>query len=317
MATTTSAQREPMERLVRLATVLHHRGATGATTAELTRVAGFEGTKDATSALARELRHLRNQGWQIDNVGGTGEDGRYVMRPVDTRLRVRLTPAQQAALGRAALLADRADLSHRLGLAVDGVPPRLAAPVALEAPASPGTDAPRSALSLVLHGMRHSARLRFGYHGRERLVHPETVRSQHGSWYLGAREEGPDGDAGAQVKWFVVSRMVDVHADAPGSARPHPAPRHTELHPMTWLVDEPVEVTVRTTHEFAPDVRQLLGVPQSEQATGDDLDLTYRVTHRAALRLRLYQLGRRARLVGPDDVRAELLDELELMAGAW
>jgi hypothetical protein len=45
------------------------------------------------------------------------------------------------------------------------------------------------------------------------------------------------------------------------------------------------------------------------------VELRYLVTNREALRSRLYELGTRVRLVGPEDVRAELLAELAEMAG--
>jgi predicted DNA-binding transcriptional regulator YafY len=297
-----SAQREPMERLVRLATVLHHAGSVGATTSDLVKAAGFEGTRDATSALAREFRHLRQLGWQIENVGGVGEDGRYRMTTVDNRLRVKLTPAQQAALLRAVVLADRADLVERLGLSGDATPPEVTVAVG---------DTSHE-LTTVVSAVRHHSRLRFRYHGKERLVHPDSVRTQSGKWYLGGCEEGGD-----VVKWFVVSRMSDVESDAPGTAQRLGQVRRTGLHPMTWEVDEQVAVTLRAPADFAPDVRRWLGDPQQEAVADGLVTMTYRVTNRAALRVRLYELGPRVEVLGPDDVRQELLGELALMAGEW
>src|SRR3546814_3710392 len=56
----------------------------------------------------------------------------YRMVTVDNRLRVALTPAQQRALQRAVLLADRDDLVQRLGLPDSERPPSM------------GADLPRS-----------------------------------------------------------------------------------------------------------------------------------------------------------------------------
>jgi hypothetical protein len=39
------------------------------------------------------------------------------------------------------------------------------------------------------------------------------------------------------------------------------------------------------------------------------------VTNRRVFRYRLYELGTRVRVVGPDDVRAEILAELRAFAG--
>lgn len=295
-------QREPMERLVRLATTLHHAGRSGAPAGLLFEVAGFEGDRDPTSALAREFRHLRNLGWEIQNIGGAGESGRYRMTTVDNRLRIRLTPGQQAALRRAVLLADRSDLVERLGLRAADQPPEVAAAV----PTSGHDDT----LTTVVNAVRMRRVLRYVYKGTARVVHPEAVRTQNGKWYLGGREEDSE-----QVKWFVVSRMSEVQADSPGTAEPGLAARHTGLHPMTWEVDPPVDVTLRTPKEYAADVRRWLNEPRKETVEHGVATMVYRVTNRAALRCRLYELGTRVEIVDPDDVRQEVLDELALMAG--
>jgi predicted DNA-binding transcriptional regulator YafY len=294
-------QREPMERLIRLAMVLHHAGATGVDAQTLIEVAGFDGG-DPRSALVREFKHLRDQGWQIENIAGRGQDGRYRMTTVDNRLGLKLSRGQRTALLRAVVLADRDDLAARLGLPEpEALPERYVAARGVTA----------GPLQSVLRAVRLRQVLRCRYGGRLRVVHPESVQTQHGSWYLGGREEGDD-----RVKWFEVSRMSDVVADRAESASPHPAPRHTGLHPMTWDFDPPVDVTLRAAAEFLPDVLRWLGEPRS-RTEGEDgrVELVYRVTHRAALRCRLYELGRRIEVVGPDDVRAELIDELALMAG--
>jgi predicted DNA-binding transcriptional regulator YafY len=291
-----------MERLVRLATVLHHAGPAGVSATRLVTVAGFEGGKDPVSQLSREFRHLRELGWQIDNVGGVGEDGVYRMTSVDNRLRVRLTPAQQTALRRAVLAANRDDLVDRLGLPEVADVPEVAVPATGTPPA----------LDLVARAVRRGCLLRFRYRGSDRVVHPESARAQNGTWYLRGREDGS-----SVVKSFVVSRMAEVEADAAGTAVRTEATARTGLHPMTWELDPPVEVVLRAPAEYAADVRRWLLAPLSQSEPGADgqVDLVYRVTNRAALRSRLYELGPRVHLVGPEDVRAELLAELAEMAG--
>lgn len=302
-------QREPMERLVRIAAVLHAHPKQGVPSETLTKVAGFTG-EDRADQLAREIRHLNRQGWQIENIAEPGAGAVWRMTSVDNRLRVRLTPAQQTALRRAVLLADRDDLVDRLGLPSSARPSTVGAAMAADAAEGEAS----AALSAALGAVRSRRLLRFSYKGTPRVVHPESVRSENGRWYLLGVEDA-DLDTGP-VKRFVVGRMHDVVADAPGSARPVPAARHLGLHPMTWEIDEPVDVILRTTPEHEPDVRRSLGDPV---ATVDEPDgevaMTYRVTNRAALRARLYDLGRRVRLVGPADVRAELLEELAGAAG--
>jgi predicted DNA-binding transcriptional regulator YafY len=296
-----------MERLVRLATRLHHAGDRGVPTTNLLEVAGWAESADGTSALARDFRALRGLGWEIDNVGGTGLGGVYRMRTVDNRLRVKLTPSQQAALRRAVLLVGRGDLADRLGLSGGSDPAEVVATV---------KAGDHAALDTVLRGVRQRSLLHFRYKGTERTVHPGSVQTYTTTWYLRGREEGSD-----LVKTYVVARMLDVRADAPGTAERVDLTRGTGLHPMTWQIDPPVDVTVRTSPEYVDDVRRWLGepTPDVEPVETPEPDsqatLTYRVTNRAAFRARIYQLGTRVQVVGPDDVRQELLDELATMAG--
>lgn len=309
-------QRGPMERLVRIAAVLANRGARGVGRDELLKVAGFDGA-DAASQLSRELRHLSNQGWQIDNIAGPGEDARYRMTTVDNRLRVLLDPEQQTALRRAVLLADRDDLVTRLGLPA-GARPTEVEPGSLVGQVGAAT---LPALSTVARAVRERAVLRFRYKGVDREVHPASLRSKNGTWYLGGVESA-DLVVGGPVKAFVVARMGDPDAGAPGSAEPVATARHIGLHPMTWEIDPPMDVVLATSPQFEPDVRRWLGepfqvdsVPGADDADADAVQMTYRVTNRAALRTRLNELGRRVRIVGPARFREEVVAALRRAAG--
>jgi len=287
---------------VRLAMVLHHAGSEGVPAATLIRVAGFEGGADPGSQLSRELRHMRDVGWQIDNIAAPGDDARYRMTSVDNRLRLQLTEAQQAALRRAVLLVDRGDLADRLGLPADSAPADLTTALA--------TPADDEALETVLRAVRLHCRLHFRYKGAARVVHPVSVRATNRAWHLHGLEEDDD-----QAKVFVVSRMSEVGADAPDTARRVTVAERPGLHPLQWAYDPPADVTVRTTSDYAPDVRRWLGSPESETVVGDEIEFVYRVLNRAGLRSRLYQLGERVMLVGPPQIRAEIIDELATMAG--
>lgn len=295
-------QRAPMERLVRIAAVLHAHGPAGVSGADLAEVAGFTG-EERIDQLARELRHLRNQGWSIVNVAAPGEPAHYVMETVDNRLTVRLTAGQQRALQQAVLVADRGDLVRRLGL------PDSARPADVTPPAVP-VATPGEGLPVVVRATSQRARLRFTYKGAPRVVHPESVRSQNGTWYLRGREDG----AGTS-KTFVVSRMSDVTADEAGTAERTEPVRHPGLHPMSWEIDPPVDVDLRTTPDFVPDVNRWLGEPTAVDEEDGAVVLRYRVTNRAAFRHRLYEMGPRVDLLGPPEVRGEVLAELRRMAG--
>lgn len=293
-----------MERLVRIAAVLHARGEAGMSGEQLVEVAGFTG-EDAADQLAREIRHLRRQGWQIDNVAGPGQGAHFRMATVDNRLTLQLTQPQQRALQQAVLLADRGDLVRRLGLP-DTSKPDDVGPLLEVAERD-------EALDVVVRATSLRSLLRFDYKGSARVVHPVSVSAQYGRWYLRGRED--DDSTAGLVKAFVVSRMSDVHADAPGTADT-PAPvRHPGLHPMSWEIDPPVDVALRTTADYAPDVRRWLGEPAAVDEEGEHVVLRYRVTHRAAFRTRLYDLGTRVTLLGPDEVRREVVAELRELAG--
>lgn len=293
-----------MERLVRIAATLRSVGEVGETGDRLIQIAGFDG-KNPADLLKRDIRYLTELGWDIENVSGPGTPARYRMRAVDNRLRVVLEPAQLRALQRAVLLADRDDLVARLGLSGEDVVP---AEFGVAVP-TVGYD---DRLDAVLTAVRLRAVLRFGYKGSPRVVHPESVRTQNGTWYLRGQE---DDDADGPVKAFVVTRMDEVSADEPGSARTVAPPRHTGLHPMSWEIDDPVEVRLRAERRYEPDVRRWLGWPAEVTTEDDHVLMTYRVTNRAALRARLFELGTRVVLLGPEEVRAELVADLRKRAG--
>ncbi|CAM3449839.1 WYL domain-containing protein [Nocardioides dubius] len=291
-----------MERLIRLTAVLSDAGERGVPAATLMKVAGFE-ANDTTDALGREFRHLRRQGWQIDNLSAAREDAVWRLRKGDSRLRLRLSSAEQAALQRAALLADRSDLAVRLGLE-----PTVVRPVTdLVVEQADGLEH----LDAVMRAVQRSAVIRFRYNGRSRAVHPASVRHQNNQWYLSGRE-----DDDAAVKHFVVSRMSEVRLGQAGTATRVEPVRRLALHPLRWEMDEPTEVTLVAAEEFLPDVVRWLQQPlDTQRADGGTCIVTYRVTHRAAMRARLYMLGERVRVLGPAEFREELLADLRDMAG--
>jgi predicted DNA-binding transcriptional regulator YafY len=294
-------QVRPMRRLARLMALLDQAGAAGATADRLVEVGDY-GEKDPHSQLTLDFKRLRDQGWQIDNVAGDGEPARYRMVAGDNRLRLKLTKAQLAALQRAVILADRADLATRLGLEAEELPSGLGSEVL-----------PRNreaVLTLALRAVQLRSLVRFVYKGKPRVVNPATVRFQHVQWYLTGVEEG-----GEIVKHFAVARMREVSLDSPGFARLTPEVRRLSLHPLTWEVDAPLEVTLRTSPDYVPDVERWLNEPAYTREVGTAVDLIYVVTNRAAFRARVYALGTRVEIAGPDSFRDEVLADLQDLVG--
>jgi predicted DNA-binding transcriptional regulator YafY len=296
-------QREPMERLIRLTAVLSEAGERGVPAATLMQVAGFD-DNDSTDALGREFRHLRSQGWQIDNIAPARVDAVWRLRTGDSRLRLRLSANEQTALQRAALLANRGDLALRLGLDPDAM--QVIPDVTVEHPDE------LEHLDTAMRAVQRWALIRFRYNGSDRLVHPASVRYQNNQWYLSGQEDG-----GTDVKHFVVSRMSEVHLGQANTAHRVEPVRRLALHPLRWETDESLDVTIAVAGDHLPDVIRWLQEPfERRTANGGTHLLTYRVTHRAAMRARIYMLGERVRVVGPADFREEILAELREMAGA-
>ncbi|MBO0846493.1 MAG: WYL domain-containing protein [Nocardioides sp.] len=294
-------QRGPMERLVRVAAALSAQPKYGVDAAKLVTIAGFKNDENGHRQLQRDLEHLAKQGWQIENISGAGTGARYGMVTQDNRLKVRLSLPQATALQRAALVARRSDLVTRLGLPEDELPET--------PPADLRVGGESEALDAALEAVRLRALLRFRYKGSPRLTQPQSVSQQNGKWYLRAIEEGSE-----TMKTFMVARMSDVVAEDPGTARHVPVERHLTLHPMQWEVDAPVEVMLRTDEDFRQDVVRWLQEPLAEEHHSGTVDMRYRVTNRTAFRDRIYELGTRVELLGPSDVREELLSELEVLA---
>jgi predicted DNA-binding transcriptional regulator YafY len=284
-----------MERLVRLIGALTKHRSGAPLGVLLTVVAPAEATDEARrKMLQRDLEHLNALGYDIRNIAEPGADGVYLMRARDNRLQVHLTPEQRGELLRAAIAAGLEGMSAHLGTG-EGPDRGVAA-----APAPASAD-----LDLVQRGTTRHCLVRFTYKGEPRVVHPARVHSGPSGWYLSGREDGSD-----VVKEFVVSRMSDIALDQPGSAEVVGEPVRPSLDPLSWEVDPPVDVVLEVPAEHRVLAENLLGAPAKADESGGLLSLTYVVTHRRVFRYRVYELGTRVTVVGPPDVRAEILAEL-------
>jgi predicted DNA-binding transcriptional regulator YafY len=296
----------PLERLTRLLLVLEAAEPAGLPATRLVAVGqyGADSAYDAQRQLARDVTALTAIGWDIRNVAGPGVDAVYRLHARDTRLRVELAPEQQVELVRAALVAGDPGFRERLGdlpapdedgLVRSGEPPR-AAP-------DPLTEA--------AYAVERRCVIHFTYKGRPRVVRPHLVRPGASGWYLYGHEVGS-----AETKWFVTDRMSDVSLDPPGTAGPVRDITADPLNPVTWTRDPLVDVVVETTAEHEPQVATMLGTPSARHASDDGVvRLTVPVTNRAAFRARLYELGRRACVVAPQQIVDEIVAELRRFVG--
>ncbi|WP_165358414.1 helix-turn-helix transcriptional regulator [Haloactinopolyspora alba] len=275
----------------------------GVPAARLLRIADFGGDPaHHQRRLTRLVEELNRAGWDIRSTALRGQNAVYRAFTRDNRLRVRLNPEQQAELARAALIAGDTVFADRLGIESTQLPqiPKL------HSPAVRGTD---DALNKVLHALEYHCLLHFTYKQQPRVVHPHFVQPGTSGWHLIGHEDG-----GAVEKQFVTDRMTAVTIDHPGTARPHDEPHRAELDPLTWAVDPPTDVVVETTPEHRARVEMLLGSRVFSEVDDDVVRLTVPVTHRAAFRDRIYELGRLVRIVEPAEVRDELVAELATLA---
>lgn len=298
----------PLERVTRILVALVAAEPTGIATPRLLKIAAFGGGEEHhVRQLKRMIEDLNRAGWDIRNTSRPGQTAIYRAFARDNRLRVNLSPAQQVELARAAMIAGDVAFAERIGVDVTDLHhiPALRTPQTVQ-----GTD---DALNKVLHALEHRCLVRFTYKQRRRVVHPHFVYPGTSGWHLVGHEDGNDAD-----KQFITDRMSVVTVDHPRTADARHEPYRDELDPLTWAVDTPTDVTVETTQAHRVQVEALLGNPTfyevGTEAGDDAVRLTIPVTHRAAFRNRIYELGKRIRVLGPDDIRTQLIDELEDLA---
>lgn len=284
-----------MERLVRVITLLNG-SESGVAVGRLLHALMTPDASDGArhKMLDRDIGHLNGLGYDIRNVAPPGSDAIYRMFARDNRLRVHLTPDQQAQMLRAVLASNRHDLAAHL--ATDPAPAR----------GSRTSEGPRAQLHKALRAAARRCVIRFDYKGQRRIVHPVRVHSGPSGWYLSGREAEQD-----IVKEFVVSRMDDVSLDEPGSADGVERQERPSMDPLSWPVDAVTDVVLAFDGEHLPLVANVLGAPSDLQRSGSHIEARYQVTHRAVFRWRVYELGTRVSLVSPDDMRAEMRTELQ------
>lgn len=288
-------QRPGMERLVRIITMLN--ASELGVRAETLILAVMPGDADAETkhrALNRDIEHLNKLGWDIRNLAPAGDEGAYRMYARDNRLRVHLTPAQRGQLLRAAIAAGRQDVARHLD--DDARSPRSGAERA-----KAGQE-----LDLAQRAAAQRCLIHFDYRGRPRVVHPVRLHTGPSSWYLTGREDGQD-----VTKEFVVARMSNVLLDNPGTASAVADSTRPSLDPLSWLVDEPTDVTLEMDAQHLPMAEGLLGTPASLDQSDTVAHATWTVTNRDVFRWRVYELGTRVRVASPSELRQEIEAELQ------
>lgn len=275
-------QQVAMERLLRILLALAS-SERGIRAPQLAKLAGHAHDEIGLSKLRRDIRQLRDDGgWDIESTGGDGESGCYELHAHDNRMQLLLTPGERAAL-------------HQASMATD-----------VEAPE------PSPRLATLEHAVERHCLAAFSYRHKLRTVHPHTLHNGPSGWMLRGREIESD-----TIKEYVVERIWgSVSIQAPGTSEvPENIPRRS-FDPLTWVVDPPEDVMVATSVAHAAEVLGMLTGAVEQERDHDEVIMRVPVTHRAAFRSRLYELGVRVRLVGPSSNADEMAAALHSAAGA-
>ena len=274
-------QATAMERLIRILLALSDCGDYGISAQRLARVAGLPGdTESGLAALRRDIRRLRQVGWDIATEGDDGLAGRYVLHARDNRMALLLSPGEQAALHQALLDADAQ------------IPP------------------PPAHLADLERAVHRHCLAWFSYRHRRRTVHPHVLHNGPSGWMLRGREM-----ESGMVKEFVVRRMADdVAIGQPGSAEPPGVVPRLSFDPMTWEVDPPLEVVLATSPSFEREVCRVMSGGRIVGGRDDEVLIAVVVTNRVAFRSRLLELGPQVRVVGPPEAVEMVVAALRRLA---
>jgi predicted DNA-binding transcriptional regulator YafY len=189
-------------------------------------------------------------------------------------------------------------------------------PPAVPAPGSvPVVDVAVDPIVAVLFSAVAEKRtVRFTYNGLDRRVDPYRLSYRQGKWYLAGFDHGREGERLFRADRVKGPVTVD---ERPGTfLRPVSAPSGP---PPPWRLgdDEEVVVDLRVDATQAPWVRSLAG-PDAVVGTGPDGTVSFKlpVTNRAAFRSFVLGLLDHAEVVGPRQVRDEILEWLGALASA-
>jgi proteasome accessory factor B len=180
-------------------------------------------------------------------------------------------------------------------------------PVA-ELPADPN-------LLVAFSGVAERRAIAFRYHGVDREVHPYRLEFNRGRWYL----SGFDLVRG-EVRWYRLERVEGaVEAVGPAEAFAPPAEAVPGLQLAPWeLADgqQAVSAEVWFDPALAPSLRHSLPEGSIQRDEEDGLVVTLEVANREGFRSWVLSFLDRAEVLSPADLRADLIEWLELVAAA-
>jgi proteasome accessory factor B len=183
---------------------------------------------------------------------------------------------------------------------------------------SAATDAPLGAVPTpptlldLFVAVLERREVRFGYLGAERHVQPHRLQFERGRWYL----TGMDMDR-VDRRSFRLDRMDDTIASgSPGAFEPPATVDGVRLRPWELGPGEPVAAQVLLDADIARSVlNEDPGLEVVERREDGSVVIELAVRSRVALRSFVLTLLDRAELLGPDDLRSDLVDWLDALSG--
>jgi proteasome accessory factor B len=169
-------------------------------------------------------------------------------------------------------------------------------------------------VTTLFAGVQERRVARFKYNGVPRRVDPYRLSYRQGRWYLAGFDRAREAE-----RLFRVDRItgaVELEATPGQFVRPEGV---ASAPPPPWRLgdDEEIVVELRVDASQAEWVRSLAGEESVAGASLDGwVDFKLPVTNRAALRSFVLGLLDRAEVMGPPEVRDEMVDWLEALAGA-
>lgn len=176
-------------------------------------------------------------------------------------------------------------------------------------------DAQSRILPLLWEAVSALASVSFAYRARQRVVHPYGLLARNGFWYLIGFDTARD----MQVTFRVDRIEGDVTAGEPNAFE-----RPDGFNVLTAFTRDPKEfadgsqevAVVRLDHRVAPAAVRELGDDAIVARRPDgSLDVEVACGNRTAFKSWLYAMVDRAEVISPDNVRQEIIADLQRMAG--
>jgi proteasome accessory factor B len=273
---------------------------------------GYDNDESFRRTFERDKQALLSMGVPLV-VAGAGADGgtegyridrkRYYLEMPD------LAEDELAALRLAVSLVQVGDASGEEALwRVGGVVDTGDGPLAGARTAGPVAVLPSSAnLDRIFAALTERAQLTFTYKGEERTVDPMRLDFMRGRWYLSADDHSRNG----ALRCFRVDRIDgQAHVAAPGSFtrapdRVVPAPSEA----WGFDVDDTVTARLLVDESHADLVAHRLGdTARADRQDDGSVLFEFEVRHRDGFRWLVIDLADHAEVVGPDELRQDLID---------